>query len=313
LDGNPVLWREWHRRKPSKWSRTIWRFYTLASIAFTALGIYIMARPGRMPVDEIALVLVNGMQVTIGLLLISVSAATSLAEERVRGSLDVLLSTSLSTRSIVWGKWWGAFRAIPFLAVLPGLMVAVAVVFMEQRAGWPTLVGGPTLTWSQWSHWLAVPLTVGLILAYGAALTSVGLVLATWVSRLDRAVSLTVSVFVFMTLVWPIAISMLLPEEEVHGLGLACGSPFMGIGFTGAAMASMDRRMSGPTDRWPPQIAWVCFWILAYSSAAALLLMLELSRFNRKLGRTPEEGMRQLPTPAIAAKEPEREAVLASV
>jgi hypothetical protein len=110
--------------------------------------------------------------------------------------------------------------------------------------------------------------------------------------------------------VWPIAIGMLLPEEEVHSLGLACASPFMGVGFTGA---SMDRRMSGPADRWPPQIAWATFWILAYTSAAALLLMLELSRFNRKLGRTPDEGMPQPPTPSLVAKGVEREAVLASV
>ena len=64
---------------------------------------------------------INGVQVAAGLLLLSVSAATSLAEERQRGSLDVLLATPLSTRSIVWGKWWGAFRGVPPLLVLPVL------------------------------------------------------------------------------------------------------------------------------------------------------------------------------------------------
>ena len=48
--------------------------------------------------------MVNGFQVAIGLLLLSVTSATSLAEERVRGSLDLLLSTPLSTRQIVVGQ-----------------------------------------------------------------------------------------------------------------------------------------------------------------------------------------------------------------
>ena len=67
--------------------------------------------------------IVNGFQVSIGLLLLSVSAATSLAEERVRGSLDVLMTTPLSTRQIVLGKWLGTFRLVPLLAVLPALVV----------------------------------------------------------------------------------------------------------------------------------------------------------------------------------------------
>src|SRR5262249_38784391 len=27
LDGNPVLWREWHRRRPSRWSVAIWGLF----------------------------------------------------------------------------------------------------------------------------------------------------------------------------------------------------------------------------------------------------------------------------------------------
>ena len=55
------------------------------------------------------------------------------AEERVRGSLDVLLATPLSTRSIVWGKWWGTFRAVPLLAICPGAVAAVLA--QESPAG----------------------------------------------------------------------------------------------------------------------------------------------------------------------------------
>ena len=67
--------------------------------------------------------IVNGVQLSIGLLLLSVTAATSLAEERACGSLDLLLSTPLSTRQIVLGKWLGAFRVVPLLAVLPTTVI----------------------------------------------------------------------------------------------------------------------------------------------------------------------------------------------
>ena len=39
----------------------------------------------------------------------------------VRGSLDLLMSTPLSTRTIVLGKWWAVFRVVPVLAVIPAL------------------------------------------------------------------------------------------------------------------------------------------------------------------------------------------------
>ena len=69
----------------------------------------------------------NGFQVAVGLLLLSVTAATSLAEERAHGSLDLLLSTPLSTWQIVVGKWLGAFRVVPMLVILPALLISVEI------------------------------------------------------------------------------------------------------------------------------------------------------------------------------------------
>ena len=98
-------------------------------------------------------------QVTLGLLLLSVSAATSLAEERVRGSLDVLLTTPLSTRSILIGKWLGTFRQSARVLVWPAILAGLLV------AGSGRLF-----------HYL---LLLGLILAYSAGIASLGLALAT--------------------------------------------------------------------------------------------------------------------------------------
>ena len=98
---------------------------------------------------------VNGLQVAAGLLLLSVSAATSLAEERQRGSLDVLMATPLPTRSIVWGKWWGAFRA-------------------RAAAADPAGAARPPPCRLYTGHLWGVALMAALILAYGAAITSLG-------------------------------------------------------------------------------------------------------------------------------------------
>ena len=126
---------------------------------------------------------VNGLQVFAGLLILSVTAATSLAEERVRGSLDVLMTTPLSTRQIVWGKWLGTYRLVPALAVLPALVV----------------LGGVGMNIEKWPM---VGLIVAYVLCAGAVVTSLGLVMAMWCSRLGRAVALTVTIYVLIGVGW---------------------------------------------------------------------------------------------------------------
>ena len=126
LDGNPVLWREWHRSRPSRMARILWVLYWLGAVVATAIGIHDVLAYG---IDNMtggfmihtALVL----QSVLGLMLLSVQAPTALGEERVRGSLDVLMAAPISTRAIVWGKWMGTYRVALWLAVLPGVAAAV--------------------------------------------------------------------------------------------------------------------------------------------------------------------------------------------
>ena len=161
---------------------------------------------------------VNGLQVAGGLLLLSVSAATSLAEERQRGSLDVLMATPLPTRSIVWGKWWGTFRSVPPLLILPSLLT-IALSFHT-------------------GHLWGVALMAALILAYGAAITSLGpgpgdldpadgprrgadrRPLHDHEHRLDSAV-----------------LYHLREGPGDDGIGVAAGSPLMGVGIYSSMLA----------------------------------------------------------------------------
>ena len=135
---------------------------------------------------EMALFL-NAFLGLVGLLLLSASAATVLSEERVRGSLDVLLSTPISTRSIVRGKWWGAFRRAPWLAFWPG--AGDLLLLRPDSPPWKVPIAS---------------LVPALIIAQAAALASLGLALATWIPRAGRAVTWTVTALVASVIGWPV-------------------------------------------------------------------------------------------------------------
>ena len=53
LDFNPVLWREWHRNRPSRWARTVVTVFFVLALTFSVLaigaGIPARWRPGSTP------------------------------------------------------------------------------------------------------------------------------------------------------------------------------------------------------------------------------------------------------------------------
>ncbi len=254
LDFNPVLWREWHRSRPSPWARAIGLLFFGLAATFSASAVFLGSRE---------YVWVNGLQVAIGLLLLSVTAATSLAEERVRGSLDVLMTTPLSVRQIVFGKWLGTFRNVPLLAILPGLVIMSCATGGALR--------GPGFI-----------MMVAYVLASGAAVTSLGLTSATWCSRLGRAVGLTVTAYVVVTVGWIFLVVVL--TNPRFGECLIIGSP-----FGGAIMITLvfcEPRASVHFNF----IGWILAWTLFHALAAFALLILTLANFNRLLGRV-ETGL----------------------
>ena len=60
LDLNPVLWREWHRNRASRWSRIIGTLYVALAMIFSLIA----ALSG----NSFSPAWVNGLQVSIGLL-----------------------------------------------------------------------------------------------------------------------------------------------------------------------------------------------------------------------------------------------------
>jgi ABC-type transport system involved in multi-copper enzyme maturation permease subunit len=260
LDLNPVFWREWHRNRPSRWARVVTGLYVVLAVTFTVISM----RDGSGMLGAV----VNGFQVSFGLLLLSVTSATSLAEERVRGSLDVLMATPLSTRQIVLGKWLGSFRMVPALAILPCL-----VILLGPNNGKVSLLPG------------AIAM-LAYVMACGAAVTSLGLAMATWCTRLGRAVGLTVTGFVAMTVGWMFLV-MALSQPSPVGFAFITGSPFYGPLIT-TAVANSSRNFNNDAS-----LTWTALWAFLYSGAALSLLIATLASFNRCMGRV-ENGLVEL-------------------
>jgi ABC-type transport system involved in multi-copper enzyme maturation permease subunit len=264
LDSNPVLWREWHRNRPSRLARIVVALYIALAATFSAIAIG--------SASGWASAFVNAMQVSIGLLLLSVTSATALAEERARGSLDVLLATPLSTRQIVVGKWLGSYRRIPPLAILPALVILGGVGWDARR------IAGAALM-------------VAYVLGCGAAVTSLGLALATWCPWVGRAVGLTVAAYVLATVGWMFLV-MATMRPEPYGVPVISGSPFYGsIAIT---VDSCEPRSGGH------HLGAIVVWVLAFAGTAAALLVATLASFNRCLGRV-ETGGSRAPAPSVQA------------
>jgi ABC-type transport system involved in multi-copper enzyme maturation permease subunit len=270
LEGNPVAWREWHRSRPSLMMRVAWGLYAVLGLLWVALAGWPSTTPPGIHHELIGMM--NMFQVSIGLLLLSVGAATSLAEERARGSLDVLLSTPMPTRSILAGKWWGSFRSVLNVMIWP----AATTVFLAYDQGY-------------WRFYIALLLSV---LAYGAAITSLGLAVATWVRRLGRAIALCVSINVILAIGWPILVLLLVGHgPDIIAMLMMMADPPFGVLFgTMPVSSSMYSPSASPTRG--EMFIWMIIWILVHAGVAAYLFRATLGTFDGCLGRIPDAGAR---------------------
>jgi ABC-type transport system involved in multi-copper enzyme maturation permease subunit len=273
LDANPVFWREWHRKRPSRWTGRLWTAY--ASVAFLAsLGavvwFYLATATGSFWQAGQLPALVNAGEVAIGLLLLSISAPLALAEERDRGSLDVINATALPTRSIVWGKWLGTFAIVPRMVILP-LWVAIALALVSGR-------------------WGGVPLLVVTLGIGSAMITSLGLALATWSPRANRAVAASLLAYVLWT-VGTLVLSWFLPWylEERLLLANPCVVVFAATADAGSLVSwNFDADWRGSLHA----LGWIVLPLSIQLTLAAALFAATLLSFDHCLGRMPDQPRR---------------------
>jgi ABC-type transport system involved in multi-copper enzyme maturation permease subunit len=237
----------------------VWGIYAWLATALTLMA---LVQISWSPIAQRELwgVPLAGFLVGIGMLIQSTAAAGSLAEERERASLDVLLATPLSSGAILRGKWWGVYRRFPPLALLP-VVIAASLALKTGR-------------------WGLARLEILLILAQGASLTSLGLALATWVRRPGQSVILSALFYMLLAVGWMLLVAALAPTGSA--LGLAVASPLYGAIYLCSGVAA-DRYWTA-TDCW----FWGTFWLVVHTAAAAGLFVVTQAGFDRRLGRVPE-------------------------
>ncbi len=278
LNGNPVLWREWHRTRPSRWMAFVWWSYGTTSLFFSSVVLYEMLNGNDGAALEIGL-LINVFQVNVGLLLLNIQAVTSLSEERMRGSLDVLMTTPLTTRQILAGKWWGAWRILPRLMVLPSMVAGVIALFSN--------------------HWELWPCFVLLLSGYGAVAISTGLACATWISRPSRAIAASISLcFCFNAVIGVLGLWVISYDVHYNDEISTLTKLFVPLlaSFTGSILSTtaMDEHLAFDISVFGMQLCFITSSVFQYLIASTLFVTAWLS-FDRRLGRSSNRRRRIRP------------------
>ncbi len=288
LDANPVLWREWRRRRPSSWSRWIWGAYVLLALGFSVLAVAeALSKGGFRDLTSIVVTL----QSVAGLLLLSAAAPGPLSEERAHGTLDVLLTTPLRTRTLLWAKWRATYRTVLRLAVIPfATLILAAIVRDVGRFAGPV----EALLFFPSQRLIGIVVLLVLFLSYGAAFTSLGLALATWTARAGRAVACSVGTYVLVVIGWPMLTMLFFRHIPIDTEKAVIGSPFGGmVVFSETIEFNRDY-----TWRAEIMLAGLA-WITIYFSVAVFFFVAALSTFDRCLGR-----MRDRQLPRYARRQP---------
>ncbi len=287
LDGNPVLWREWHRARSSRPMQILMTALFLASTIACCYGALEILVEGFHPRAGFAGVMALLIQTVFGLLVLSVLSSLSFSEERRRGSLDVLLSTPLSTRSIVLGKWLAMLRYLPLLAIGPTIVCAALAHddlsgFMAMRPGAFRVQHQNQDDFQRAFAAILMPLT---ILAHGAWIASLGLALSVRIRRESRAISLVAAAYVVYVLAIPIA-AIVLGGPSGNG-PFSSIAPVLASSPVFAAIQIVESLTTLRVDT-TSALLWIAFWDVIAAGAALGLLGATIKAFDRKFDRVPE-------------------------
>jgi ABC-type transport system involved in multi-copper enzyme maturation permease subunit len=292
LDRNPVLWREWHRSRPSRWMTAILALLMGTTGALCLVGAVAFWKNGadvvgaRAATWEMAGVFSYILHLIFGLLMLAAIAPTSMAEERQRGSLDILAATAISTRAIVIGKWLGTFRLVVLMCLGPGLM-ALAMATARSKATFGPGPGFPAdfyrmITFG--SRCYGVLVVIATIIAHGALITSVGLAMAVWIKRQSRAIAISVGSFVLVAAAWPFVVSS--PTYSEWRRNLASLSPVVVCLVFVNFFTSRSHGFFGG-------VLWSCtLWALEVFALAMGLLWLTVCTFDGCFDRVPDRPRR---------------------
>jgi len=216
---NPVAWREATARASSAMVR--WAIILGGLIGSSVLLIYYLR--GELPSGEVAMWLagLTAVQVAIALLIATNTAATSMTKEKESRTMDLLLTTPLTSKYILWGKLRGLVSfAAPLLAG-PIVVLLVFSTFALFRNETPPVV------------WIETGLELGTLLVVYTALACViglrfSLTSKTNVSAVMSSVGL---VIVLGGLASIIGLAMVDASRGEFGAFLAPFTPYTSINY----------------------------------------------------------------------------------
>ena len=285
-------------------TRVLWGPYWFGAVAAMGIGIanaiaYGMDNATGGFMTDMSMV----VQSFLGMMLLSGQAPTSLGEERVRGSLDVLhghadlhagdrlgqVAGDVSHRPLDGGparlrrggdRLRGSHGADAIGRSLPGIATSRPTI-LDVIHRLPTLV-----------------LVVAELLSYGAAITSLGLLLATWIPRPGRAIGISVAVFVLIAVGWPYAFAWSSGVRSWHGSWTPANLQVGDVNWLARAggLQSTPRtghhagRAHGHARAgrvWKFNLVAMAWCLLAWAFAVAMFWM-ALRSFDRCLGRMRE-------------------------
>lgn len=217
---NPVAWREAKTRAAG--GRMLrWGVIGLGVIATMVLFIFYIA--GSMPAAQVRQWLAGLVAVQFGVAMIIATntAATSLTKEKEAKSLDLLLTTPLTSRYILWGKLRGLVSfALPLLAVPTLALFVFGLLMMGDSAG-------RSAFWIESSLELAA-----LMVIFTACACVIGLKISMVARKNVNAVMYSVGVVVMLCVIsWGLGFAVVRAVGDEFGAFFAPFTPFTSIMF----------------------------------------------------------------------------------
>lgn len=181
---NPVAWREARTRGGTGWIMR-WSIIGAGLAGSTALFFYYSG--GSMTADEVRLWLARWivLQFAVALIIATNTAATSMTKEKESKTMDLLLTTPVTSKYIIWGKLRGL---VSFAA--PLLMGPVVILFVFGLYGTKKGEIGPAI-WIETFALIAVLTTI-----YTACACIIGLRVSLWAKKNVTAVMYSVGAMV---------------------------------------------------------------------------------------------------------------------
>lgn len=230
---NPVAWREARTRAGGG---AVLRWVVILGGIGGALMLFVLHAGGSMTSDEVrgwlAKLLVS--QFAIALIIATNTAATSMTKERESRTMDILLTTPVTSRYILWGKLRGL---VSFAAPLLFGPVAVVLLFGIHGLFAPPPQGSVPAAWVE-----VAPLMAAMMVIYTAFACVIGLRISLVSRKNVTAVMYSVGAVVLLCgASWALGDQIVRNSGGEFGAFLAPFTPFTSIWYIAEPAGLFDR------------------------------------------------------------------------